>query len=363
MENKNISERHGKNIKIAIVFALVAALLYGLSAPFSKLILKKIEPTYLASMLYLGAGLGMLILYIAGNNKTDKEAAIALSDFPYALMMIILDIAAPILLLKGLTLTSAGSVSLINNFEIVATSIIALLIFKEAIGKRMWIAISLITLSTIILSFGDLKSFEINTGSLFVLGACFCWGLENNSTRKLSAKDPIQIVIIKGIFSGIGALIVSYISGDLSKMTFNREIILYSFLGLVLGFFAYGLSIYTYIRAQRVLGATRTSAYYAAAPFIGVVISFIVFREIPGLNFIAAVIVMIIGSYFALTEDHTHMHKHEEVTHEHAHRHDDGHHNHVHNYKVKGAHSHVHNHERLEHDHVHTPDLHHNHSH
>ena len=186
--------------------------------------------------------------------------------------MVALDIAAPIFLMYGLTKTTSANASLLNNFEIVATSLIALLIFKESISKRLWGAISLITISSIILSVEDISSFSFSFGSIFVLLACVCWGLENNCTRKLSVKDPLQIVIIKGFGSGIGSLLIAFTLGE------KMNNIPYIIAALLLGFFAYGLSIFFYIYAQRDLGAARTSAYYAVAPFIGVALSLIVFR-------------------------------------------------------------------------------------
>lgn len=210
--------------------------------------------------------------------------------------MIVLDILAPIFLMIGLTITTAENVSLLNNFEIVATSLIALLIFKESISKRLWLAIGLITISSIILSFENIKSLSFSFGSIFVLPASISWGLENNCTRMLSVKDPLQVVIIKGFGSGLGSLIISLIIKETST---NVPYIIAS---LLLGFVAYGLSIYFYVYAQRELGAAKTSAYYAIAPFIGVALSFIIFHQIPTITFIIALLIMIIGTYFASTE-------------------------------------------------------------
>jgi drug/metabolite transporter (DMT)-like permease len=205
--------------------------------------------------------------------------------------MIALDIAAPIALLFGLSMTTPANASLLNNFEIVATSLIALLVFKEAVGRRMWLALALITLSSLILSFEDMSSLSFSLGSLLVLAACVCWGFENNCTRMLSHKNPLHIVVVKGLGSGIGALVIAFASGEYS---FDA---LYIVLAILLGFFAYGLSIYFYIRAQRDLGAARTSAYYAVAPFIGVGLSLIIFGNPLTATFILALIIMIAGAY------------------------------------------------------------------
>jgi drug/metabolite transporter (DMT)-like permease len=348
-----------RNSTTAIFMAVIAAALFGLSSPASKLLLAEIPPALMASLLYLGAGTGMLAINVIKKfRKIEQiEAKMTVAEMPYIIGMVILDIAAPLCLMIGLTMTTPANASLLNNFEIVATSLIALLVFKEAIGKRMWLAILLITLACLILSVEDLNSFTFSFGSIFVILACLCWGFENNCTRMLSLKDPLQIVVVKGFGSGAGSLIIAT---ALKQYCTN---LIYISLALLLGFIAYGLSIYFYILAQRELGAARTSAYYATAPFIGVLLSIIIFGQHISLTFIIALVLMITGAYFAAAEHHKHLHVHEEVTHEHRHSHNDHHHNHVHSDGVEGEHSHVHTHERLEHNHRHTPDLHHTHTH
>ena len=284
-----------KTKKTAILYAILAAALYALNAPISKLLLSKIPSTMMAGLLYLGAGLGMFFMEKLKKNK--KELPLTKKELPYTIAMVVLDIAAPILLMIGLTKCSAANASLLNNFEIVATSLIALFIFKETINKRLWIAIIFVTFSSILLSFEDMSSLTFSWGSLFVLFACVCWGLENNCTRMLSSKNPAQIVIIKGLGSGLGSLLLSLILGE-------RFIgIGYIFLALVLGFVAYGLSIYFYIYAQRDLGAAKTSTYYAISPFIGAALSLIIFSELPSMIFVIALILMAIGTYLSSTSD------------------------------------------------------------
>lgn len=281
----------------AIFFAVLAATLYAISSPVSKLLLKEIPPIQMASLLYFGAGLGMSIIGFIKHKKYKEktEARLTKQELPFAISMVVLDIAAPILLMIGLTMTTPANVSLLNNFEIVATSLIALFLFKEPISKKLWCAIFLITLSTIILSVEDMSSFSFSFGSIFVLLACICWGLENNCTRKLSVKDPLEVVIIKGFGSGMGSLLISL---SLGEKTTNIPYIIAT---LILGFFAYGLSIFFYIYAQRDLGAAKTSTFYAIAPFIGVGLSLIMFRELPTLPFVIALIIMVIGTYYAST--------------------------------------------------------------
>lgn len=343
----------------AIIFAILAAVLYAISSPVSKLLLKEIPPTMMASFLYIGAGLGMSIVDLIKHKKYGEitEARLTKRELPYTIGMAVLDIIAPIFLMIGLTMTSAANVSLLNNFEIVATSLIALSIFKEPISKRLWVAIFLITISSIILSVEDISSFSFSSGSIFVILACICWGLENNCTRKLSVKDPLQVVIVKGFGSGIGSLLIALTLGE---KTTN---ISYIIVALILGFFAYGLSIFFYIYAQRDLGAAKTSAYYAISPFIGVGLSLIIFREMPTSSFFIALFLMIIGMYFASTEVHNHVHHHIAITHEHSHSHNDGHHNHIHNENIIGKHTHIHTHEECTHSHKHNQDIHHSHAH
>ncbi len=274
---------------------MLAAGLYALNSPFSKLLLDYLPSTLMAGFLYVGAGTGMLVIALIRkvSNHPKTEERLNKSELPYTIAMILLDIAAPISLLFGLTMTSAANASLLNNFEIVATALIALIIFKEAISPRLWLGILFVTASCVLLSLEDISSLQFNSGSLFVLLACLCWGIENNCTRKLSAKDPLQIVMIKGVFSGAGSIIIGLICGERILHLWTIPAV------LMLGFVAYGLSIFFYVYAQRILGAARTSAYYAIAPFIGVILSLLIFREIPGILFIAAFILMIIGAWLS----------------------------------------------------------------
>lgn len=282
----------------AILLAILAAALYSINSPISKLLLKDVTPTMLASFLYLGAGIGLLITGIIMKlcKKDIKETSLTKKELPFTIGMIVLDIAAPIFLMMGLNYTTAANASLLNNFEIVATSIIALFIFKEYISKKLWLAIILVTTSSVILSF-EISSLSFSIGSIFVLLACICWGMENNCTRMLSSKNPMQIVVLKGVFSGLGSYIIALILGE------RIPDIIFIIIALSVGFVSYGLSIFFYIYAQRDLGAARTSAYYAIAPFIGAFLSLIIFRQLPSITFIVALFIMAIGAYFASTDN------------------------------------------------------------
>ena len=326
----------------AIVLALLAAVFYAVNVPFSKVLLESIGPTFLAALLYLGAGIGVAALYALGGKKRESAKKLSRSDLPYVVGMVVLDIAAPIFLMLGINLGTSSNAALLGNFEIVATTIFALALFREAVTTRLWVAIGLITLSSIILSFGGQESFAFSTGSLFVLAATACWGLENNCTRMISSKNTYHIVIIKGIFSGLGALGIAFVVGE------RVPDVGPALLALFLGFVAYGLSIFFYVRAQNTLGAAKTSAYYAAAPFIGALLSFVVLHESLSATYVLALAIMLAGAALVvadtLVRDHAHVHSHsfthvhDVITHTHTVEHS---HEHRH-YANEGSHTHHH---------------------
>lgn len=276
-----------------VLYAILAAGFYALNAPLSKLLLDRIAPTMTAAFLYLGAGISMTAFRLLKKRRgsDEREQRLTRGELPYTVGMVALDIAAPIALMIGLSRTSAANVALLNNFEIVATSLIAGLVFREKISPRLWLGIALVTFSSMLLSAQDMSEFSFSAGSVFVLLACLCWGFENNCTRMLSSKDPVQIVAIKGVFSGLGSFVIALCAGEPVPDVFSI------FLALALGVVAYGLSIVFYIYAQRELGAAKTSAYYALAPFIGAALSLIIFREIPTGSFAVALLLMIAGTY------------------------------------------------------------------
>ena len=321
-----------KNNKItAIICAILAAVFYALNTPFSKVLLKNISPTFMAAFLYLGAGIGVGIMYLFKYKNEDKDMRLTKNDLTYTILMVVLDVIAPIFLMIGISIGSSANASLLGNFEIVATSIIALAIFKEDVSKNLWIAIVFITLSSIILSFEGQESFSFSYGSLFVILATMSWGLENNCTRKISNKSSYQIVTIKGLCSGIASLIISIIIGE------KFPEIRYTLYALLLGYVAYGLSIFLYVRSQRDLGAAKTSAYYAIAPFIGTFLCFLVNGEALSASYFVGLILMIVGTVFVVIDTclikHTHLHTHtishthdgythtHVLTHEHEHKH------------------------------------------
>ncbi len=335
----------------AIILAILAAVFYAVNVPVSKLLLANVPPKLMAAFLYLGAGAGIGILSLFNKKDREKSERLAKTDLPYVIGMIVLDIAAPIFLMLGIRLGSAANASLLGNFEIVATTVIALALFREAVSKRLWLAILLITASSIILSFDGTDGLRFSTGSLFVLGATLCWGLENNCTRKISDKSTYEIVVLKGFFSGAGSLIIALASGE------KLPAIQYIGIALVLGFVAYGLSIFLYVRAQNTLGAAKTSAFYAAAPFVGSLLAFVFLREKLTANYLVALAVMIGGTALVVadtlirthTHEHTHTctHSHNGVIHTHEIRH-----SHPHNHYAPGEnHTHHHSGKELAHEH------------
>ena len=337
-----------KNRITAILYALLAAVFYAINTPLSKLLLEHVPATMMAAFLYLGAGLGIGILYAFHRTKEEKADRIGRTDLPYTVGMIVLDILAPVFLMLGIQRGTAANASLLGNFEIVATTLIAWIIFKEGVNRRLWGAIALITVSSIILSFEGWGSLRFSYGSLFVLLAAACWGLENNCTRKLSEKSAYEIVVLKGIFSGGGAFVVALLLGE--KLPDMR----YALFAMLLGFVAYGLSIFLYVKAQKELGAAKTSAYYAVAPFVGAFLSFALLGESPTGQYALACLVMIAGTTLVVADtlirDHTHRHAHtfththDGTTHTHTVVHSHGHHH----YGLTDRHGHHHSVKELE---------------
>ena len=324
----------------AIMFAFLAAVFYAINVPISKVLLQYVGPTTMAALLYLGAGIGIGMMSLFNKKDREKAESLTKAELPYIVGMIVLDIAAPIFLMLGISYGSSANASLLGNFEIVATTVIALILFKEAVTKRLWLAIGLITLSSILLSFEGTDSFHFSYGSLLVIMATVCWGLENNCTRELSSKSTYQIVMLKGLCSGLGALVIALIKRE------SFPGIGYIAIALALGFVAYGLSIFMYVRAQNVLGAAKTSAYYAVNPLIGALLAFVFLSESLSWMYVIALIVMVIGSALVVVDTFIRQHDHE---HQHAFTHSHGGSTHTHTVR----HSHVHKHYLTEEKHRH----------
>ncbi|HEY8390393.1 MAG TPA: DMT family transporter [Clostridia bacterium] len=281
--------------KRGIFLAILAATLYALSIPLSKILLKYVSSIMMAAFLYIGAGIGILIMILVKKlfNLETKEEHLTKKEMPYILILIIFDIAAPVSLMFGLKLTTASHASLLNTFEIVITSLIALFFFKTKINPRVWVGIVLITISSIILSVKDVNDLSFSYGSLLVLLSCIIWGFENNIFKIISHKSPKEIVMTKDIFAGLGSLIIA--------LCLKEKIDSYWAVALtmLLGFVAYGLSSTVYLHSQRVLGVPKATLYYAVSPFVGVILSFLIFRDKIGETFIVALVIMLIGAFLA----------------------------------------------------------------
>ena len=339
-----------------ILQALAAAIFFGASAPIAKLLLGDIAPIFLAAFLYLGSGTGIaLVKWTQRTRLKDVEADIKPPDIKWLAGAIIAGgILAPIVLMVSLQNTSASTASLLLNFEGVGTTLIALLFFKEAIGRRAWTAIIVITLASIFLSTDFKSGFGLSLGALGIILACVLWGVDNNFTRNISGKDPLAIVAWKGLIAGTFSFCLAWFLGNPFP---TMGTILST---LILGFVSYGLSTMLFIRSMRGLGAARTSALYGTAPLAGVLLSIVIFREMPSFLFVIAAILMIGGALLLINERHEHSHVHTVLFHEHSHRHDDSVHAHD---NFEGTHSHEHEHPAEEHEHDHMPDIHHRHGH
>ena len=347
-----------------VIQAVIAAALFGASVPVAKVFLAEIEPVTLAGFLYLGSGIG-LSLYKAGqrirHDSRGREARLDRKDIPWLVISILAGgVAGPIVLMFSLRGTPAATASLLLNFEIVATTLIASFVFREAIGRRVWLAIACIVVASILLSWREGGDWGFSLSAIGVLGACALWGVDNNVTRIISAKDPISIVATKGISAGGISLALTLI---MRSPLPDFKVVLGA---MLLGFFSYGLSLVFFIRAMRNLGTARASAFFGTAPFIGGALSFLLFRETPAFLFYVALPVMVIGAALILREKHVHEHYHMAIEHEHGHSHDDEHHTHKHAEETLPSnlyHSHRHRHEDTKHLHPHKPDIHHRHRH
>lgn len=336
-----------------ILQALLAALFFGASAPIAKLLLGDVPPVLMAAFLYLGSGTGISLIKLYQRlTKNQKEAGIRRPDIGWLAGAIISGgILAPIILMFSLKNTPASTASLLLNFEGVGTTLIALFFFRESISRRALAAILIITLASIFLSTDLASGFGLSLGALGVILACVLWGVDNNFTRNISAKDPLTIVAWKGLVAGSFSLLLGL---GLGQQPPALSIILRI---LLLGFVSYGLSTMFFIYSMRGLGAARTSALYGTAPLAGMLLSIVIFRDPITLPFALAAILMMVGAYWLANEEHAHFHIHMPVVHEHRHSHDEFH---LHDGHIE-THSHEHEHPHSQHEHGHMPDIHHRH--
>lgn len=345
-------------MKHAPALALLSAALFGLAAPFAKLLLGNIEAWLLAGLLYLGAGLGLGLYRLLRrlSRQRRQEPHLSRADLPWLAAAIFAGgIAAPVLLMFGLKLTSAAGGSLLLNLEGVATLAAAGLIFREHIGARLCLGAAFIITGALALSWQG-GGFSMDGGALLIAAACIAWGLDNNLTRHISAADPVQITMLRGLIAGIVNVSIGLAGGALLPPA--------SILAgaLVTGLLGYGVSLALFVMALRHLGTARTGAYFSTAPFLGALAAIPLLGEAITLQLLIAGALMGIGVWLSLTERHLHTHAHEVLEHTHTHAHDE-HHDHVHNDASDTPHTHTHAHAPLNHAHAHWPDLHHRHGH
>ena len=349
------------NARPGVAFAIAAAVLFGASTPLAKLLLGQgLAPQLLAGLFYLGSGLGLCVwLQIRrARGAGTGEARLRGSDLPQLGVAVLLGGAvAPVLLMSGLSHTSAASASLLLNLEGLVTMAIAWLVFRENVDRRLLVGALAILAGAVLLSWSA-GSVQPDTGALLIAAACLAWGIDNNVTRSLSRADPLQIAAIKGLVAGsmnLGLALHAHASWPSA---------LPALAAAAIGFVAYGVSLVLFVLGLRNLGTARTAAYFSTAPFIGALLAVAAFSEPVTGRLAVAGALMGIGLYFHLRERHDHAHHHNVLEHEHRHVHDE-HHRHPHGPADPPGepHSHRHRHEPLTHSHPHYPDLHHRHEH
>jgi drug/metabolite transporter (DMT)-like permease len=348
-----------KNLRpVAII--VVSAALFGISAPLAKSLVVDMPATELAGLLYLGAflGLGIFTVFRRLMGKKQRYEPIARKDTKWLIGSIISGgIAAPILMVTGLMLISGFTASLLLNLEGVFTALLAVTIFREKEGKRLWAALLIMTLASVILTYDPSNgAFQIE-GTLFLVGAMLCWGLDNNLTQRISGKDPVQISMTKGAVAGTASIAITILIG--SPMVFGVGVAY----ALMLGAFSYGASLVLFIMALSKMGSARTAALFATGPFIGAAVSIPILGEPLEWIMLPSAIMMAAAVLLITREKHAHEHRHLAVTHVHPHDHDDPHHKHHSGERIAGGHSHVHTHEDTVHSHSHWPDTSHQHEH
>ncbi|HTW87941.1 MAG TPA: DMT family transporter [Candidatus Binataceae bacterium] len=337
-----------------------AAALFGASAPLSKLVLGHVGPLMLSALLYLGAAAGLSVLKVVTRRTiAAREARLRGADFVMLALVTTLGLSGTFLMLFGLTRISALAGSLLLNLETPFTMLIAVAVLGEYLGIRATLAALAIIAGAVLLGWspGGFRADPLGTAA--VAAACLCWATDNNLTQRLSLRDPVAITHLKALGAGTATLTIAFGLGlQLPAATVIGA-------ALAIGAVCYGLSLYLFTWGLRLLGAARQAAYFAAAPFIGALISIVVFRSLPGATQWCAAVLMAAGVLLMLREDHGHVHVHTELIHDHLHYHD-LHHQHRHDAgdeAVSEPHSHPHRHLRLVHSHQHVSDIHHRHSH
>lgn len=343
----------------SILYALLAAVLFGASTPIAKLLVGEVPPVLLGGMLYLGSGLGLAMARLV-RDRGWKSSGLASGEWPWLLGAILFGgVLGPVSLLFGLTLLSGSTASLLLNLEAVLTAVIAWLVFRENADRRVVLGMLAIVGGGVVLSWpmGPTSS-DSWLGSMAIATACLCWAIDNNLTRKVSASDALFIASSKGLIAGV---VNTGMALGVGAQLPSTPVVAST---LAVGLLGYGLSLVFFVLALRGLGTARTGAYFSTAPFIGAAVAIGVLGEATSPSFWVAFGLMGLGVWLHLTERHVHTHTHETLEHSHRHLHDI-HHQHQHDFAWDGdePHEHWHRHESLTHKHPHFPDIHHRHKH
>ena len=343
-----------------ITQALIAAALFGISTPIAKGLLEGASPQVLASLLYLGSGMGLGVLWVVQRARGQRsEAPLVRRDLRWLAGVVLFGgVLAPLALMTGLSHTPASASALLLNLEGVFTAVIAWVVFVENVDRRIALGMLTIVVGGALLSWQGRLEWVGAIGPLLVVCACLGWAIDNNLTQKVSASDPVQIAAIKGLVAGTVNLAIGLALQGASPSVPRVAG------AMTLGFFSYGVSLVLFVLAMRSLGTARTGAYFSLAPFVGAAGGSLLWHERVTPFFVAAAALMAFGLWLHLTERHEHAHTHEPLTHTHRHVHDE-HHQHEHDADDPQGepHTHEHTHTQLAHSHAHTPDIHHRHGH
>jgi drug/metabolite transporter (DMT)-like permease len=344
--------------------ALAAALLFGASTPLAKLLVGSIHPLLLAGLLYLGSGLGLgvllLVRAVLRRKRPGDEPAMRIPrrEVPWLAGAILFGgVLGPALLMGGLVQTSGAAASLLLNLEGVLTAVLAWVAFKENADRQIVLGMVAIVAGGVLLAW-EPGGATFSPGALLIAGACLCWAIDNNLTRKVSTNDAMLVACLKGAIAGLCNTVLALAAGA------EFPALPQATMSLVVGLLGYGLSLSLFVIGLRTLGTARTGAYFSVAPLFGVLLSLAIWPELPGPLFWCAAALMAVGVWLHVRERHEHEHTHEVLEHTHRHRHDE-HHQHAHDVPWEGddAHVHPHRHEALTHKHPHYPDIHHRHPH
>jgi len=344
----------GRSAAGPVVWCLASAMLFGASTPASKFLLGEVGPLWLAGLLYAGAALSVAPRAL---RALPSRASITRSDLLHLGGAVVFGgIVGPVLLLSGLAIAPAASVSLWLVLETVATAVLAALFFKEHLTARTWLSVALVVAGSAMLSSGEAGS---GRAVLLVSLACLAWGLDNNLTAVIDRFTPAQVTFAKGVAAatvnlGAGALLEG---GSASAVTIGG--------GLLVGALSYGASLLLYVASAQQLGATRSQLVFSTSPAWGLLLSWLFLGERLTAAHLGASALMGAAIWLWHNEQHTHRHVHHAVSHQHMHRHDDGHHDHAHDTPCApdAWHTHEHSHDDTDHAHEHRPDLHHRHEH